>query len=73
MSAKKVSGLITSTPIIPFGLPLLLLRLRRLRAREEMMGVDKIDDIRRLGKLGSWRHTRDRTRKSCVPEPESLP
>ena len=41
------------TPTIPFGLPLSLLRLRRLGAREEMIGVDKIDDIRKLGRNGA--------------------
>lgn len=41
------------TPTIPFGLPLSMLRLRRLGARKEMIGVDKIDDIRRLGRGGA--------------------
>ena len=42
-----------SAPTIPFGLPLSLLRLRRLGARKEMIGVDKIDDIRKLGRGGA--------------------
>ena len=41
------------TPTYPFGLPLSMLRLRRLGARKEMIGVDKIDDIRRLGRSGA--------------------
>lgn len=30
-----------------------LLRLRRWEAGKEMIGVDKIDDIRRLGRCGA--------------------
>ena len=42
------------TPTIPRrGLTLSLLRLRRWEAGKEMIGVDKIDDIRRLGRGGA--------------------